>query len=513
MRKSTKGKQSKSVALVLAVLMTMIFGMQMAGIAVEESCAATDGTYDLPGEFMVNGDAYTDVRPIELLRCDDFELTKSVDISDIKNKMNQLIGGSIDRDTKFKDFNSTFKAKIKADKEISLDVNASFKDGGAFKIDSVTPGDDNSVTIEISLKDKPKTVGELIDAIEATPTKLELNLSARFNEKAVTGTVYKLEETLSGKFYGDYDLRDSSFLSYSWLATKNGDSKFIAQVVYNQYKYNLSGDLKIGDDTEHDKIYELKGKTFNLTSELNVKSIKDLIKEIAKDEGLLIDNNGSQILDDRARAIKIKAKCKFIASIYVPDHEVFDLSDFKPEDVELTGADGLFKITDVGFIDVHTNHIGIQVTMEIDSAEITNFEILYNKVQAVDDILKLNFKGLNVNEKAKQGVNYTFKGFLFGEFNGIASFEQLSKPFSFEWTAIQTDEGRDFINTDPDTKDDITFTMNINLSKPKDKPVTKPNAKNTPDTGDTNDVMAYISLLLISSGMFAAVTLRRLLNK
>lgn len=67
MRKSTKGKQSKSVALVLAVLMTMIFGMQMAGIAVEESCAATDGTYDLPGEFMVNGDAYTDVRPIELL--------------------------------------------------------------------------------------------------------------------------------------------------------------------------------------------------------------------------------------------------------------------------------------------------------------------------------------------------------------------------------------------------------------------------------------------------------------
>ena len=468
MRKSTKGKQSKSVALILAVLMTMIFGMQMAGIAVEESCAATDGTYDLPGEFMVNGDAYTDVRPIELLRCDDFELTKSVDISDIKNKMNQLIGGSIDRDTKFKDFNSTFKAKIKADKEISLDVNATFKDGGAFKIDSVTPGDDNSVTIEISLKDKPKTVGELIDAIEATPTKLELNLSARFNEKAVTGAVYKLEETLSGKFYGDYDLRDSSFLSYSWLATKNGDSKFIAQVVYNQYKYNLSGDLKIGDDTEHDKIYELKGKTFNLTSELNVKSIKDLIKEIAKDEGLLIDNNGSQILDDRARAIKIKAKCKFIASIYVPDHEVFDLSDFKPEDVELT---------------------------------------------AVDDILKLNFKGLNVNEKAKQGVNYTFKGFLFGEFNGIASFEQLSKPFSFEWTAIQTDEGRDFINTDPGTQDDITFTMNINLSKPKDKPVTKPNAKNTPDTGDTNDVMAYISLLLISSGMFAAVTLRRLLNK
>lgn len=55
--------------------------------------------------------------------------------------------------------------------------------------------------------------------------------------------------------------------------------------------------------------------------------------------------------------------------------------------------------------------------------------------------------------------------------------------------------------------------MNINLSKPKDKPVTKTNAKNTPDTGDTNDVMAYISLLLISGGMFAAVTLRRLLNK
>ena len=145
MRKSTKGKQSKSVALILAVLMTMIFGMQMAGIAVEESCAATDGTYDLPGEFMVNGDAYTDVRPIELLRCDDFELTKSVDISDIKNKMNQLIGGSIDRDTKFKDFNSTFKAKIKADKEISLDVNAAFKDGGAFKIDSVTPGDEHQL--------------------------------------------------------------------------------------------------------------------------------------------------------------------------------------------------------------------------------------------------------------------------------------------------------------------------------------------------------------------------------
>ena len=513
MRKSTKGKQSKSVALILAVLMTMIFGMQMAGIAVEESYAATDSPYDLPGEFMVNGDAYTDVRPIELLRCDDFELTKSIDISDIKNKMNQLIGGSIDRDTKFKDFNSTFKAKIKADKEISLDVNAAFKDGGAFKIDSVTPGDDNSVTIEMSLKNKPKTVGELIDAIDAAPTTLELSLSARFNEKAVTGTTYKIEESLSGRFYGEYDMRDSSFLSYSWVATKNGDSKFIAQVKYNQYKYNLTGDLKIGDDTEHDKIYELKEKPFTLTGELNVKSIKDLIKEIAKDEGLLIDNNGSQILDDRARAIKIKAKCKFIASIYVPEHEVFDLSDFKPEDVELTGADGLFKITNVGFIDVHTNHIGIQVTMEVDFAEITDFETLYNKVQAVDDVLKLNFKGLKVNEKAKPGVNYTFKGFLFGEFNGIASFEQLSKPFSFEWTAIQTDEGRDFINTDPDTQDDITFTMNVNLPKPKDKPTVKPNTKNNPDTGDRNDAMAYISLLLISGGIFAAVALRRQLKK
>lgn len=49
--------------------------------------------------------------------------------------------------------------------------------------------------------------------------------------------------------------------------------------------------------------------------------------------------------------------------------------------------------------------------MEIDSAEITNFEILYNKVQAVDDVLKLDFKGLKVNEKLSRALIIHLKVF------------------------------------------------------------------------------------------------------
>lgn len=507
MKNTFERKRIRAVALLAAILMTFIYGMQLAGFTSEKPFAEAIelGEISLPGNLTVNGKE-TDVNALEVFKSDGIYVEGILEVKSIKKLMSDtLSGGNVDPNRKLKDLSSTFTATLKAEDGILLDAESStLTPNDLFVVKEKKQISANEIAIVMELKTKHETVGALKDAVNAVPDILSVNSAARFADTAVSGKVYKFEGTVTGDFHCGLE-NSNTDLSFKWKAEKNGKSPVIGQVVFNQLPaYKLPGDMKIGEDTEHDKVYELKEKTFTLTGELNVKAIKDLIKDIAVGSKVVVNDQ----LTALAKQIVIVAASNFTATIELP--EGLSAEDVKKADIELVGADGLFEIANTNI-----SADKVEVLMILDSASINNFEDLYNKVQAVDDTLKVNIKGIKITDKAEVGKNYTIKGNLRGEFNGEASLAGNKKLFSFTWLGVQTDDGRDFVNTNPATGDDITFTLtpvkSDNPVAPETEPV-KPEVKKndkTPNTGDSSNAMGYMALVILSAATITTLAVRR----
>ena len=388
-------------------------------------------------------------------------------------------------------------------------------DNGVFEITN-TKLDDNKVTVTLKLKDAEKITNyaELAKAINSVDDTLKVTVKgAKFTDNSKPDTNYTVNGTLNGEFNGKATKVGSQKVinfNLKWNAEQsldgadaiapNDTSKITFTLKYKNpgsvdvtSETKLKGDILVGDNTEHDKVYETtKNATIDFTGALIVKPIKDQMKQI---EQMYNDPDGDKIdITDMDTT--------FTAIIELPDGMTF--GNKTPEST-LSGDNGVFEITNTKLDDNK-----VTVTLKLKDAEkITNYAELAKAINSVDDTLKVTVKGAKFTDNSKPDTNYTVNGTLNGEFNGKATKVGSQKVvnFNLKWNAEQSEEGADAIAPNDISK--ITFTLKyknpdpINPINPMDKPGnhdqsnqnTKTEIK-TANTGDNLNLGFYIILLL-----------------
>ena len=225
---------------------------------------------------------------------------------------------------------------------------------------------------------------------------------------------------------------------------------------------NLEGDILIGNDTQHDKVYEAnKTDVLDITGALNVKPIKDELKRLEAQYSAAVA--GGISVED--------INTSFTASITLP--EGMEYTSSNPQAV-LEGANGKFEI-------VSTSLVGKTATVKLslkDANQITTYQQLSNAVNSVEDTLKVTVKGVKFSATSSPETEYTINGSVRGDFSGkatnIAGGQVIN--FNYTWAGKQTQAGADFraLNSE-----NIQFTL-----KYKKDPTPNPNPNPTnPDTG------------------------------
>ena len=158
--------------------------------------------------------------------------------------------------------------------------------------------------------------------------------------------------------------------------------------------------------------------------------------------------------------------------------------------VELMGSRGKFEITKVT-----VNGKKITVTMKV-VGNVQTFQQIKEAVEAVDDHLKVNVKGVVFNENAKPNTNYTIRGTVFGHFKAKATNTATNNVLHFDlkWFGEQIPEGADFIAP---TSKEISLTLKYTSESSTPKNPKKPIKPGTnPRTGDSINLWMYVGLLV-----------------
>ena len=383
-----------------------------------------------------------------------FSITGDLDASDIKAQMKKIEDifnkheGDFDK-ISLTEAKSTFTATITVPDGIKIPKNPDVKVSGlgdAFEmVDTKVAGQKIIVTFKLKsgmtdykkLKDAVSSVGvDGTSLISATISGFELD-----DKKVTNGQ--KL--TVRGEVKGDFSAiaKDNASIksfNFNWTAEQSDKGKDVEAkdntsiqhtfIVSKPIQLTLGGDLlvKKGNDkfnTEHDAIYpadEEDSLTFN--GRLNVSSIKRQIEDLKNGYG----GNADKITTENV-------KSEFTATLTLPK----DMNS--PEDV-------VAKLTDNNLFEVkkvEKNGNKITVTMGLKKSY-AKFKDLYDDVKSVSDELDLEIPNITLKTNVDGNKKLTVVGELKGTFVGEATAESgKTKPFNYQWTAEQTDEGKDFI--------------------------------------------------------------------
>lgn len=202
----------------------------------------------------------------------------------------------------------------------------------------------------------------------------------------------------------------------------------------------LEGDILVDSDTEHDKIYEINaGDKINFTGALNVTNIKTILNQIGQTDANLENVQSS-----------------FITNIKLPD--VVEIpKNISLNNVKFEGSKGIFNVSK---IEVKNNNT-ISVTFDLIEG-ISKFSELKEKVNSVDDILKITINGLSIKNSAKSG-EYTAIGNVGGYMSSTFK-DNLAMGFYSVYYTEQSKDGLDFTKNGSEDPLPITFTFKVNSS-------------------------------------------------
>ena len=494
------------------------------------SCFPTPDPVDVTNETKLKGDILVGDntehdKVYETTKNASIDFTGALIVKPIKDQMKQIEQMYNNPDGEkigITDIDTTFTATIELPDGMTFGKNTPKAvlsgDNGVFKITN-TRLDGNKVTVTLKLKDATKLTNyaELAKAINSVDDTLKVTVKgAKFTDNSKPDTNYTVNGTLNGEFNGkatnvgsqkviNFNLKwnaeqslngadaiapsDTSKITFT-LKYKNPDPVDVTS------KIKLKGDILVGDNTEHDKVYETtKNATIDFTGALIVKPIKDQMKQI---EQMYNNPDGEKIgITDMDTT--------FTATIELPDGMTFGKNTPK---AVLSGDNGVFKIT-------NTKLDGNKVTVTLklkDAAKLTNYAALAKAINSVDDTLKVTVKGARFTDNSKPDTNYTVNGTLNGEFKGKATNLGSQKVINFnlKWNAEQSLDGADAIAPSDTSK--ITFTLKYKTPGSVEDNQTTENTKpenNTVKTGDTSSLGFYILLTLCGVIYIAGVGIVR----
>ncbi|MDD6919817.1 MAG: hypothetical protein PUI85_01145 [Eubacteriales bacterium] len=494
---------------------------------------------ELEGDLLVNNDTqHNDVYTVKMN--DKMILTGLLNVKPIKEQLDQLVkaypSANTPENIKVENVDTSFTATMTLPKELKL------VDGDKTIIELVGANDKfkitdkkvegNTVTVKMSLVKKAETFKDIKDAVEGVDNDLRVNVQGVMFDttKAKPDTNYTINGTVGGNFkaMAINTLGKTIDFDYTWKGVQkkdgedstNPNSKDITLTLKYQKPTTqdvkiptqiLPGDILVGDDTEHDKVFEtLQGKKVAFTGSLDVSSVKQQMEKIKRMYGKS-DQDAEDILISDYSSV-------FEATLTLPEEMDFDANPV----ISLLNDNGKFKI-----VDTKVEGKTVKVSMTV-KKEVKTFADLQDAVLGMEDKLNVLVDGAKFNEKAKPDTNYTVRGTMTGQLKAKATYALSGNVINFDltWNAEQSKDGADAINP---TSKDITFTLkykaNENPQTPNNgenssKPDTPKNDKiqkkttNNVKTNDLSNIVLYSGIMIISLlGMVVVLYGRKLFQK
>lgn len=355
------------------------------------------------------------------------------------------------------------------------DVKATLTDANdKFEItDTKTEGRKVSVTMKLKDQDKEgkyKTFKDIKEAVNGTGDVLKVTLSgAKFNESSNPNTDYTVKGTIGGNFQAIATMNGKTMsfnFDFEGRQSAKGRDAIITDPSDTSIQFTLNyipevpleGDILIGDETEHTKVYETgKDVVQKFSGTLNVVPIKKQLADIEK--------NYSNAAVQGSKIAISNLDFSMVATFELPKE-----MDFDPAEVNATleGAKDKFEITDT-----KTEGRKVTVTMKLkdqDKGKYKTFEDIKEAVNGTGDVLKVTLSGAKFNESSKPNTNYTVKGTVGGGFKATATFNDNSIDFNFIFKGLQSKDGKDFVIVDEANNTAIQFTLKYKEEKTPSTP-------------------------------------------
>ena len=408
-------------------------------------------------DFNTQHDALYDVNPGDSLTFDG-----RLNVSPIKNQIENLKNeytGDADGITT-ENVASSFTATITMPEGLNLPENvaATLTNNDLFRVEKVEK-DGNSVKATMTLKKEYKKFIDLYNDVRAVPDQLDLIVPGITVDSSVKGgTTLTAKGLVTGKFLGEAisDAGTTKVFNYRWRAEQSDDGKdfVIKDDAGNKaiqltmqtpqrlvWQGTLLGDILIGEETEHEKIYKVDaGESLDYTGRLDVTPIKVKI---------------NQLKDSYAGDANTITTKDIVSNFNV----TFTLDDglTLPETVKANLTDNnLFKVTNID-----KSGQKVTVTMKL-KKRYEKFMDLYRDVNSVPDKLNLEIPNVTVNKNALGGEKYTVVGTVDGTFTGRAiSTSGKVQMYDFSWNAEQSKEGKDFVIKNDANNKTIQFTVKV----------------------------------------------------
>ena len=387
---------------------------------------------------------------------------------------------------------SSFTATLTMPKGLNLpeNVTATLTDNDLFKVEKVEK-DGNSIKATMTLKKEYKKFIDLYNDVRAVPDQLDLIVPGITVDSSVKGgTTLTTKGLVAGEFIGEAtsnagitrtfnyrlnaeqpkkglvagqfmgeatsDAGTTKVFNYRWngeqsdagkdfLIKDDASNTTIQLTVQTPQRLAwheiLPGDILIGEETEHKKIYNVDaGESLDYTGRLDVTPIKVKI---------------NQLKDSYAGDANTITTKDIVSNFNV----TFTLDDglTLPETVQAKFTDNnLFEVTNI-----YKNGQKVTVTMKL-KKRYEKFMDLYRDVNSVPDQLNLEIPNVTVNKNALGGEKYTVVGTVDGTFTGRAiSASGKVQMYDFSWDAEQTPEGKDFVIKDDANNKTIQFTVKV----------------------------------------------------
>lgn len=252
---------------------------------------------NLDGDLLVNGNTQHD-KVYEANKNDSLTMTGLLNVSPIKKQLKELEdkypSSGVATDIKVENVNTSFTAKMTLPEEMKFADGYTVELAGAngkFKItEQKVTG--KTITVTLTVADNIKTFKEVKEAVYGVENDLKVNVKGvKFDtDKAKANTNYTINGMVSGKFTAKAtNILTGNVINfdYIWegvqLAGGEDSTDLTTKDIKLTLKYvetaentfeatqKLLGDILVGDNTEHDKVYEVeKGTKVAFTGSLDV---------------------------------------------------------------------------------------------------------------------------------------------------------------------------------------------------------------------------------------------------
>ena len=423
----------------------------------------------LEADLLISEDTGKNI--ITKLKTDKMDFVGAINVKPIKDQLTKLEeqyqGAS--KEISLKDLTTTFTAELTLPQELAFPETVAAKLDGAndkFEITNTTKNG-QTVTVTLTLKDSKSitTFAKLKEAVLGVDDQLKVTLpGVTFKDTAQANTPYKV----TGKITGDFSAKATNTatnneipFNFTWDGKQSQagasatDPNEIALSVRYVEPMKLPGDILIGTNTEHDKVYVTsRDSKLAFTGTLDVTPVKEQLLQVMENSG---------VSPDVASTINISDyKSRFVATLTLPN----ELDFVNNPSVKLLKDNSKYKI-----IETKVEGKTITVTMTVKKEDVTTLADLVEAVNGMEDTLEVVVKGVKFNDQSRPDTNYTVRGTMTGYLTAVASKVAGNNdiPYYLAWEAEQSEEGADYLAKEGSKE--ITFSLKYTQPSEPSKPI------------------------------------------